>query len=941
MKEGWALPNTPLSMRRRYVAFHVAYCTSTSNLAWVRFYHMLLTLSLIYRNKPTNRLVGWFLNLSWRRYGNGKSSFVNLLPMPPVSKVEGHIYVSLHDIIADFLLHSDSDLNIIKATDPKFKVVPSLVNSRCAVKKKRDYEQAMAAKLPVIHIGIVEWSDDFEGNSSIKSDRSSMWAKTVTIICNRRQPTPNSTYIVGLAEKSDDHEPVEALFAKSLKDLCDPQDPVKFYFGSDQQTRHVAVHLLASLADQPERRGANHLRGGNSNILRRWGWRVSVEGLLTVAPSCSKCSDRVNLNIANRHGVEGTGPIRCEDCWNWGNNDNDLPSNTCKQRYFPFPDGFPDSAKKSTGCPSKGMLIKRIEYTELQQAVDTAFENIAEGRWDTKGGRTYLSTMGIDEQYGNRVIRNAENAADLRDAERLQHQLPEDYKSVLQAYKAQPDDYKPPPYPSLWTRGQTLRQHVDCPMHLLFLGVVKKILTIQMDWARARLVQKQFVELATKALEDVADVQLPWCVVLPINVGGFGGWVSENYVGLSRIFDWYSTFFLKINIDETPDEADPEEMPDATVNGWNRTVCRTWYKVHQVPPAERQTKLLQMRDHIRHFIETGQYSARRVEMPTRRLLLLLTRLTSILVSNVMAPEAARNVASIRWMVATYLTTCRHYDTLWRTSQNIDPKKKPFWVSCFNFCSLMNLCDMIYDYGGMQHLWEGGYQGEKILTQIKPLVVRGSSRGFQEGVVNKFQMNKILKRFLTRLDGTKTGPSTHPFGKVYHCADEIRAAMIAKKPIVVVWFKGGPVGCVVRGQRCDKASTLSIMPLKVTLGPGWWSLNDLVYWKWYCSIYDHLIDMPSSTTFKETLFLPYLFDNVDGPRDYQEEPFADGGESVVRQWGKELVAEPQDLQEHGHGRRYHVIDSDWHSLSGKFTFETMGISTDLQDRMSQALGANLD
>ena len=154
-----------------------------------------------------------------------------------------------------------------------------------------------------------------------------------------------------------------------------------------------------------------------------------------------------------------------------------------------------------------------------------------------------------------------------------------------------------------------------------------------------------------------------------------GGGVLENFVGLTRILDWYSTFFLKIDIDKTPDEANPKQMPDATVNSWNCTICCTWYKVHQMPPAERQTKLLQMRDHIQHFIETGQYSACCVEMPTRRLFLLLMKLASILVSNVMAPEAARNVGSIRWMVATYHSTCRHYKTLWRTLQRIDPHKE--------------------------------------------------------------------------------------------------------------------------------------------------------------------------------------------------------------------------------------------------------------------------
>ena len=52
--------------------------------------------------------------------------------------------------------------------------------------------------------------------------------------------------------------------------------------------------------------------------------------------------------------------------------------------------------------------------------------------------------------------------------------------------------------------------------------------------------------------------------------------------------------------------------------------------------------------------------------------------------------------------------------------------------------------MIHDYGRKQYLCEGSYQGGKILNQIKPLVIRGVSCGFREGVVNMFQMSKIRK-----------------------------------------------------------------------------------------------------------------------------------------------------------------------------------------------------
>ena len=58
MNEGWELPTTPLSMQRRYVVFCTVCCTGISNLAWVRFYHMFLTLLLFFPNKPTNQLAG-------------------------------------------------------------------------------------------------------------------------------------------------------------------------------------------------------------------------------------------------------------------------------------------------------------------------------------------------------------------------------------------------------------------------------------------------------------------------------------------------------------------------------------------------------------------------------------------------------------------------------------------------------------------------------------------------------------------------------------------------------------------------------------------------------------------------------------------------------------------------------------------------------------------
>jgi hypothetical protein len=37
-------------------------------------------------------------------------------------------------------------------------------------------------------------------------------------------------------------------------------------------------------------------------------------------------------------------------------------------------------------------------------------------------------------------------------------------------------------YPAAWERGITLSQHIDVPMHLIFLGIVKTCIQLVHDW---------------------------------------------------------------------------------------------------------------------------------------------------------------------------------------------------------------------------------------------------------------------------------------------------------------------------------------------------------------------------------------------------------------------------------------------------------------------------
>ena len=839
--------------------------------------------------------------------------------MPPVQTIHNHAYVSLHDIIADFLLHSDATVDPICRWEDTMNRGSTLARCRQACEQQQKYETGVGVlDKQLTHLAISEWSDDFEGNASIRSDRTSLWIKTVTVTTKSGMDSCDNTYIVALGEKHTDHEPVESAFATSLKELCDPTKPVLFFFGTDKCVHYVAVHLIVSLSDQPERRSANHVRAGNSNNLRRWGWRTDLSTLERDLPACKSCLKKnIELDLSS---PTHTGLVdNCLDCLDWslatgrGAHDNDL------RLYYDLPKHFPLSESEGGSAIEQVLKSQPLTYLALCKQVNKAFVRVSEGRWDTKTGRAFLSAMGVDEHYGNQVLCNAENVYLLNVAALAQQDEPDDYQAFLTERQHEPSKFTQPPLPSLWTRGQELMQHVDCPMHLLFLGVVRKILKIQTEWASARKVLPTFVTLATAALDDVYQLQLPWCRVLPVNVGGYSGWVSENYVGVCRIFQWYTSFFFVARVDETPDPPDPVTLPDDNQMPWKTAQCDQWYATHRVPRAERRRLVHEKRVHIRQLMESPNCPPRRSQAPTRLLLLLLSRLTQMVVACVMSEGGSNRSLQVRRIVKVFLSVCSVYDTRWQTYQELSGKHIPFWISCYNFCSLLNLPDIIDKYGSLRLLWEGGFRGEKILTQVKPLVTRGTARGFREGIVKSFYTQKVFARFSSRMEKNNKQTRMNQFGKVYGSVRDIRQKMLAGKPIVVVWYKNGPVGCIVQGPRKGNTTTQRIVPLAVALHVGWWILNGATYWRWQYPSEDDTMELPTTEVVEETIFLPFVFDGHAPDMIQRGEPTNEETGLARMAWGEVSIVDDIIPVGEGNGKGYCTISSSWSELNRSFRF----------------------
>ena len=93
--------------------------------------------------------------------------------------------------------------------------------------------------------------------------------------------------------------------------------------------------------------------------------------------------------------------------------------------------------------------------------------------------------------------------------------------------------------PAVWRRGLEVEQHVDVPMHLLFLGITKTILRQLHRWLRLQKKESAFFKSTNERLLLVKGLCLfGWLNPAPYGDGNFGGWVAESYLAVSRVLPW-------------------------------------------------------------------------------------------------------------------------------------------------------------------------------------------------------------------------------------------------------------------------------------------------------------------------------------------------------------------------------------------------------------------
>jgi hypothetical protein len=553
------------------------------------------------------------------------------------------------------------------------------------------------------------------------------------------------TYPLALGRKDADHEHVGRLLAVDLRTLAS-EAGVPMYSHRHGGIVLVRAKIYACLMDQPERRGENHLLAGNSNQHKRFGFSFPWHEFENVLRPCETCR-----NILLDESQPWENNFHCRVCTNFA--------------YDPFHPLFAASVPEDFPLmPLPGEMLGplRLSYHLLANAVNTSHDFLVEGIWNEKEATEYLDWHCIKKKSLKAIILHADHCREYKNIMDDPLSSPAEKAAAEREKVRDPDLHAPWPIPSLWERGVLLEQSPDVPMHLLFLGLVKTTMLRIQQWMSNKRKMAPFVRAMKKQFESLDKLKLSWIKTLPYKAGKFGGWVSENYLAISRLLKWFYSSLALIASDPAPWH-EPNKPPDK----WSMVDNKAWLTLHGFPSSdmnasELKAKVLYCMTEIPYPDEVAM-SAGPVETVLATVSSLDELISLIMVQSIPGEEY---YSILERKIRIFLT---HFADM---EDKLPSKKKlPSWLSCYNFLSLLNLPDVIRNYGPIRNIWEGAAQGEGVLRFVKPNVSNGMRRAWENATMKALMRKKSMSEVADLTVGThEFVESKENSDKLYHSYD---------------------------------------------------------------------------------------------------------------------------------------------------------------------------
>lgn len=184
----------------------------------------------------------------------------------------------------------------------------------------------------------------------------------------------------------------------------------------------------------------------------------------------------------------------------------------------------------------------------------------------------------------------------------------------------------------------------------------------------------------------------------------------------------------------------------------------------------------------------------------------------------------RNVANSLLTIPLFFVSQIFLSAYNHLDMAVTDKKKPGWVSSYNFASLLNLPQAMEGLGPLVDLWEGKYQGEGIVAAIKQALPNGLRVGWQHRLLTNLLQDKAVKSILRRYDEddekNRRDQSLHYHS--YASDFELRREFASRKPLSAILLADGSIACVIKG-----TYLMSLVPTDGTLV----DINAMEYHLW--------------------------------------------------------------------------------------------------------------
>jgi hypothetical protein len=187
-----------------------------------------------------------------------------------------------------------------------------------------------------------------------------------------------------------------------------------------------------------------------------------------------------------------------------------------------------------------------------------------------------------------------------------------------------------------------------------------------------------------------------------------------------------------------------------------------------------------------------------------------------------------------------------------------PRKKrlPQWLSAYNFLSLLNLPEVVRQYGPIRNIWEGGAQGEGVLRFVKPNMNNGMRRSWELSCMKILMRKKALAFVVDPTVGTEANLSDDDSAgpKMYHsypCVlvldDVLRETRIV---ISCIQIEDGRWGFCHQSSGNDLFSPLSMSDIRLTC-------CGLNYFVWERQLQEEDEELDKDSIVAHGLLLPLL------------------------------------------------------------------------------------